>query len=137
MIVTHTRSADGQSRIYLGGKSSLECWISPKSDGRAWTFHLEAAVTGNELSPDEERAWAIHTLIELSKVLNVHPADLAAVPYETIAALHAADPFAGRRVACPKRQGPAQGFMSTSPGITRPSSDYSGTEYQQRRNQAR
>jgi hypothetical protein len=79
VIVTHTQNANGQRRIYLGGKSSLECWIEPKADNVGWTFHLDQAVTGNQLSDADTKAWAIHTLLKLSDELSVAPEDLAAV----------------------------------------------------------
>ncbi len=127
MIVTHTRSADGLCRVYLGGKSSLECWIEPKADGRGWSFHLENAVAGNALSTDDKRDWAVHTLVELARPLETAPNELAAVPFERIAALHSADPFAGRRVAAPRRRTLDAGYMATPPGITRPANESSAT----------
>jgi hypothetical protein len=45
MIVTHTQNAQGQRRLYLGGKSPLECWIEPDVDGVRWTFNALDAVT--------------------------------------------------------------------------------------------
>jgi hypothetical protein len=56
MIITHAQSPSGQRRIYLGGKSSLECWIEPRADGSGWTFHLDRAVTGTQLTSEEERS---------------------------------------------------------------------------------
>lgn len=41
MIITHTQNQAGYRRIYLGAKFSLECWIEPQADGRAWTFHYD------------------------------------------------------------------------------------------------
>ena len=123
MIVTHTLSADGQCRVYLGGKSSLECWIEPKADGRAWSFHMDCAVAGNALTAQDMQTWAVHTLLELARLLDTPPGELAAVPFERIAALHSADPYAGRRVAAPRRRTVEAGFMSSPPGITRPVAD--------------
>jgi len=127
MIVTHTQNANGDTRLYIGGKGSLECWIEPRKDGRTWTFHLDEAVTGNHLSPDDRRQWAIHTLISLAQSLNVSPQDLASIPYEAICALHATDPFAGRRVAQSKRRTIEAGFMATRPDIRRPTTDFSSS----------
>jgi len=124
MIVTHTQNAQGACRIYLGGKGSLECWIEPGADGTSWTFHLDAAVTGNCLSPDDQRDWAICTLMRLARALDVSPIDLAGVPFEAIAGLHASDPFAGRRVATPKRRTTEAGYIATRPDIRRPSMDF-------------
>lgn len=124
MIVTHTRNAQGQCRVYLGGKSSLECWVEPKVDGIAWGFNLEEAVTGNHLSDQDRRASAIYTLFELAKMLGVAAEDLAAVPFEAIAVLHSADPYLGRRIASSKRRSLEQGFMSVPPGSTRPRADF-------------
>ena len=124
MIVTHTRNANGHRRVYLGGKSSLECWIEPKADNIGWTFHVDRAVTGNQLTDADTKAWAIHTLLKLSQALQVAPADLAAVPYERIAALHTGDPFAGRRIASGRRASIDHGFLSTPPNIRRPAGDF-------------
>lgn len=124
MIVTHTQNIHGQSRIYLGGKGSLECWIEPADDRKSWSFHLEDAVIGNRLSDDDRRAWAIHTLMQLAEELNVLPADLRSVPFNMIAALHNSDPYLGRRVAMPRRQVLDQGFMATAPNISRPRADF-------------
>ena len=124
MIVTHTENADARRRVYLGGKASLECWIEPKADGRAWTFHLEEAVTGNRLTEDDRRIWVIHTLLALAEALAVSPRDLRAIPFEAIAALHVADPFASRRVATPRRTPVENGFRATRPDVRRPREDF-------------
>ncbi len=125
MIVTHTQNANGQRRIYLGGKGSLESWIDPHSEGQGWTFHLAEAVGGNHLTHDDQRRWATHTLLALAEALEVSPQDLATVPFEAIAALHGHDPFEGRRVATPRRKAIDQAFMSTAPLITRPRAEFS------------
>lgn len=128
MIVTHAQSADGRQRVYLGGKGSLECWIEPADDARSWTFHLEAAVTGNAVSDDDRRTWAMHTLLALAGRLDVSPARLSEVPFEAIAALHDTDPYVGRRIPVPKRRVPEHGFMATAPQIRRPVSDFAAPE---------
>lgn len=124
MIVTVTQDQAGQQRIYLGGKCSLEAWIEPDTDKEGWTFHMDEAVTGNRLSAEDRRAWATHILFQLAELLAVAPHDLAAVPYEAIAALHVADPYEGRRIAAPKSRSAAHGFMATRPDIRRPASDF-------------
>lgn len=124
MIVTHTMTATGQRRIYLGGKASLEAWIEPDPDGTGWKFHLDAAVTGQHLSEHDRRSWAIHMLADLADELAVAPNDLAAVPFEAIAALHVVDPYAGRRIAVPRRRSIDAGYMATPPNITRPKADF-------------
>ncbi len=124
MIVTHTVNATGQRRLYLGGKRSLECWLEPTDDG-GWAFHLDEAVTGLTLSPADKRSWAVHTLMMLAGELDVAPEDLAAVPFEAIAALHATDPYAGRRLPTGRRKAPDNAFLSAAPGITRPRADFS------------
>lgn len=134
MIVTHTQNANGQRRIYLGGKSSLECWIEPK-DRYGWTFHFEEAVAGNHLSAEDKRDWAIHTLLSLATELNVAPQDLSAVPFERIAALHSADPFSGRRIATGRRKAIENGYLATVPGITRPQADFTADNYPNHRRQ--
>ncbi|MEQ1670135.1 MAG: hypothetical protein ABL893_04685 [Hyphomicrobium sp.] len=133
MIITHTQNAQGQHRVYLGGKGSLECWIEPEADKRAWIFRLEEAVTGNRLSDDDKRIWAIHTLLELANELHVPPDDLKSVPFEMIAALHNSDPYAGRRVAAPRRQALEQAYMATTPNVRRPRFDYTENYHSSRR----
>lgn len=129
MIVTHTKTANGQCRVYLGGKGSLEFWIEPKDDKQGWTFHLDAAVTGTQLTGDDQRVAAIDILSKLAHELAVTPADLAAVPFEAVAALHTTDPYAARRIPSSKRRAPDQGYMSTPPGITRPRSDFTAADW--------
>lgn len=125
MIITHTQNADGARRVYLGGKGSVECYIVPAADNRAWTFHLDPAVTGNVLTPEDLRTWAVHTLTELARTLDVAPDTLKAVPFECIAALHQSDPFASRRLAVPRRKAAEHCFMATMPNIgNRPRADY-------------
>ena len=124
MIITHTLNANGQPRIYLGGKGSLECWLEPDAKRQSWTFHAEEAVTGNQLTEADKRDWAIHMLMKLATALDVTPNDLASVPFEAIAALHTEDPFACRRIATPRRQAVSQGYMATKPNITRPRGDF-------------
>lgn len=128
MIVTHTQNAAGQQRIYLGGKSSLECWIEPNSDKIGWTFHVDVAVTGNQLTEAEKRTGAIHTLLQLAETLDIAPDDLGSVPFEMIAALHATDPFAGRRIATPRRQAIDAGFMATKPNVRSPQADFTSRD---------
>lgn len=133
MIVTCTQNANGQRRIYLGGKSSIEAWIEPNADNIGWTFHLESAVTGQYLSDDDKRAWAIHMLTSLAEELSVSSDDLASVPYEAIAALHVVDPYAGRRIAVPRRRVIDAGYMATPPIITRPQADFTHREHERHR----
>ncbi len=137
MIVTHTQNATGQQRVYLGGKGSIECWIEPKADKRTWTFHMDASVAGNRLTDAEHHQWAIYTLTQLANELNVAPDELAATPFENIAALHNGDPFSGRRIAVPRRKAIDAGFMSTQPNVRRPQADFTANDYQQTRRQAR
>ena len=120
MIITHTCNAAGQRRVYLGSKSSLECWIEPGDDGGKWSFHLEPSPTCYPPSADHLREWAAHILLGLADELNVSPNDLQAVPFEHIAALHVADPADYRRVAVPRRATLEHAYMSTPPHVTRP-----------------
>jgi hypothetical protein len=124
VIVTHTQDANGQCRIYLGGKSSLECWLEPKADSVGWSFCWEPAVTGQPLDSEQARQSAIHVLAQLSQLLKVRTQDLAAVPFETIAALHSSDPYSRRRVSQGRRRTIEQGYMSTAPQARRPQGDF-------------
>lgn len=119
MIITHAINAKGQRRVYLGGKSSLECWIAPKSDGVTWSFHVEPAVTGNPVSSEEKRQWALRTLVALADTLEIPAAALGDVSFDQIAALHMTNPFDCRRVALPRNKSIENGFMATVPGKTR------------------
>ena len=135
MIVTHTLDVHGNCRIYLGGKGSLECWLEPVDGAPSWTFKFAEAVCGNRLEPSQQRAYAEHVLLKLADALNVHPMDLASVPFEAIAALHTTNPFDGRRVPLPKKRSLEHGFMSTAPHITRPAADFSAQDHPSQRRQ--
>lgn len=132
MIVTHTQNAAGQRRVYIGAKASLECWIEPNTDG-AWTFHIAEAVAGIGMDYASKRQWAIHVLAALAGELDVPPADLASVPFEAIAALHTASPYANRRVPLPRRAPIENSFVATGPGITRPRADFTARDHPHRR----
>lgn len=134
MIITHTQNADGQRRIYLGGKSSLEYWLEPRTDGTRWTFHWEPAVTGQAIDAEQARQSAVHVLTQLSEQLKVRPQELVAVPFDTIAALHATDPFSRRRISAGRRRTTQQGYMATPPESRRPQADFTqGTASSARR----
>lgn len=133
MLVTHTTNPEGHRRVYLGGKSSLECWIEPDADGAGWSFHLETAPGCYPLPDDQRRAWAAHVLMALAQELAVSPADLAHVAFERIAALHTASPVEYRRVAVPRRQQVEHGFMATAPHVTRPQAHGSERDFTSRR----
>ena len=60
----------------------------------------------------------------MANALDVPAADLKAVPFERIAALHSANPAEYRRIAVPRRQSIEQGFMATAPNITRPQAEF-------------
>lgn len=128
MIVTHAINGDGHRRVYLGGKASIECWIEPLADGVAWSFHIDSAPTREPFSDLTLRAHANHVLLSLSAALNCSPSDLKAVPFECIAALHAAESPGGRAPA-PRRPAYEQVFMATAPGITRPRADFTARDF--------
>ncbi len=125
MIVTHTQNAQGQRRLYLGGKSSLECWIEPDQDGACWTFHALDAVTGNALNEEERRACMAYYLLGLAREMGILPLDLAQTPFEALAATHTSNPLDCRRVAMPRSKTVEHGFMATTPNIRRPATDFS------------
>lgn len=129
MVITHTKDKHGNVRLYLGGNASLECWIEPASDGIAWSFHTNDAVTSFGLQPSDQRACAVHALSQLCRRLNVSYDMLSAVPFETIAALHDENPFESRRGATPKRTARQHTYVSSRPDITRPSSDFGPDDY--------
>jgi hypothetical protein len=137
MIITHTQSQDGHRRIYLGAKLSLECWIEPKDDGRAWTFRYDASPGATRMSDADMRSWAVSLLQDLCRELNVEQTDLATVPFEAIAALHTVLPTHHRRVASPQRKVTEHGYMSTPPNTTRPSADYRARDFEDERQRQR
>lgn len=124
MIVTHTQNAQGQRRLYLGGKSSLECWIEPDEDGTHWQFKALDAVTGNDLTDDERRACMTHYLIGLACELGIPPLELAHTLFEALAATHTSNPLDCRRVAMPRSKTVEHGYMATTPNIRRPATDF-------------
>lgn len=124
VIITHAQNPQGLRRIYLGGKSSLECWIEPDTAGHGWSFKAEEAHTGLPLSDADRRACMVHLLLELARTLDVSPDDLAATPYEAIAACHTANPLDSRRVPMPRSKTAEHGFMATAPNIRRPATDF-------------
>jgi hypothetical protein len=133
MIITHTQTHTGQRRLYLGVKCSLECWIEPNDADSGWSFHLDAAVGGNSLTPEQTRAAAIHILLHLAQLVGVQPEGLQAVPFEVLASLHCANPFDARRTATPRRKSIDNGYMATPPRITRPQADFTARDHSGRR----
>ncbi|MEQ1694363.1 MAG: hypothetical protein ABL901_00850 [Hyphomicrobiaceae bacterium] len=133
MIITYTTNAQGHARVYLGGKSSLECWIEPASDGIAWAFHLNDTPCGLPIADADKRTWATHTLMQLADALNVHPAELASVPFETITALHIGDPFLHTRMPVSRRPNKDFAFIATTPHMTRPAAHDTATSYARHR----
>lgn len=133
MIITHTINAEGLRRVYLGGKSSLECWVTPLPDGIAWELHTDVAPGSAPLPDTDMRSWVTHLLLSLAHELNVAPLDLKDVPFEMIAALHTTNPLEYRRVAVPRRQAVEHGYMATAPNITRPRADFTSQDFENRR----
>ncbi|MBS0235552.1 MAG: hypothetical protein JSR99_18950 [Proteobacteria bacterium] len=131
MIITHATDPHGNRRVYLGVKSSFECWIAPGEDGRSWSFQCAPSLCSLPLPEADQRACAAAALLGLADELNVAPPELKFVPFETIAALHTGGSSEGRRVAVPRSRATAYGFMSTAPGITRPRADFNSGEHQQ------
>lgn len=134
MIITHAVSAHGQRRLYLGGKSSLECWIEPAADGTSWSFHLTPAPTSGIVSPEQQRQAAIQYLLALADELHVPPENLKAVAFEAIAALHTGNAFDNRRTPVPRRMSNDHAFMATPPNITRPKADFDAHSRTHQRN---
>lgn len=124
MIVTHTVNPQGHRRIYLGAKASIECWIEPAADGKAWLFHLESSASCYPRADTELRQWAQQILMKLAAELSVAPAELNSVPFEAIAALHTSDPVDYRRVPMARRQRADHGYFNTAPEITQPQSRF-------------
>lgn len=116
MIVTNTINIDGQRRVYLSSRGSLECWIEPRNDNDLWDFHLESSVTGNHLDSADKHQCAVHILFQLAQALNVSPYELRAVPFHKIAELHSVSPFEGRRAPSPKSHTLHSSYFATPPG---------------------
>lgn len=132
MIVTHTQNARGDRRIYLGGKSSLECWIEPGADNRKWTFHVETSPGAYPLPTDQQRAWAVHILNALSDRLHVPPNELHEAPFDSIAALHDQTPGEFKRAPTPKRQKFETAFVTSAPDVRSPVIDRGATGHRRR-----
>jgi len=115
MIITHALDAEGHSRVYLGTKASIECWLEPDDERQAWSFHIQEGLSGTHLDDENKRVWAIHILKALADVLGVPPDKLKSIPYETIADLHTPDPFEGRRAPAPRRQSLDSAYVATPP----------------------
>jgi hypothetical protein len=56
--------------------------------------------------------------MQLSAILAIAPRDLPTVSFDDIAALHAEDPFAGRRLSLGRRRSIEQGFVAAAPRET-------------------
>lgn len=132
MIITHTINPNGERRIYLGGKSSIECWIAMEKGSKRWTFHVAEAVGGMALGFAERREAAAHMLGRLAETLGVQLSQLQSVAFDQIAALHEEDPSLGRRVAAPKRRVLENGFTASAPNAG-PRIDFSSGDLQRGR----
>ncbi|MBX9861149.1 MAG: hypothetical protein K2Y42_00225 [Hyphomicrobium sp.] len=132
MIITHTRNAQGHTRVYLGGKASVECWIEPAANGIAWSFHMDTAPTAYPLPVEEMRGWAKRVLFQLAAEVGTEPETLKAVPFERIAALHTTNPADYGRAPAPRRQAYAHAFFTMPPETKQPaetSSNFSGGRF--------
>ena len=136
VIITHATNRAGKARIFLGGRGSVDAYIDPDTNGRTWSFHIKPAPAACELPPDAMRAWAVHTLMELAKALDVAPEHLKDVPFECIAALHVPNPFENCRMRAPRRQ-PDNGYMAIEPGLSRPATDFRSSEFAKYRTRSR
>lgn len=133
MIITHTVNIQGQSRVYLGGTGSLIAWIEPLPDATQWVFRCKEGLYANPLDDQAMRSWASYLLMEVARLLDVAPDDLAGVPYETITSLHNGNPAENSRMPSPRNRTFDTAFMATAPGITRPSSDFQACDYRHER----
>lgn len=120
MIITHAINAKGESRIYIGAKSQLECCITPLNDGIGWTLDYQAAPTSREISEQQLRAWALERVLMLCSELNVSLDDLPDVPFHKIAALHTMPPLHNRRVGAPPLAPGQSTFIAHIPGTSIP-----------------
>jgi hypothetical protein len=87
MMLTYCRDDEGQERLYLLPKATLEVWLAPDgADGR-WIYHWQQADTDG--TPDFERVKAIPVrealLADLAKLMGVPVAELPQVPFLDIA----------------------------------------------------
>lgn len=137
MIVTHTRNAQGHTRVYLGGKASVECWIEPAADGIAWSFHMDTAPTAYSLPDDAMRAWAKQVLLQLAAEIGTEPDTLRAVPFECIAALHTTNPADYGRAPAPRRQAYAHAFFTRPPETKQPAEPSTSRNFSGRSSAAR
>ncbi len=133
MIITHTTNGQGQARVYIGAKASLECWIEPAPDGIAWTFHLGESFCGAPITGADKRTWATHILMQLAEALDVAPADLASIPFGNITALHMGDPFLHCRMPASRRPDKDFAFIATMPNMTQPAGMDTASSYAKQR----
>ncbi|WP_072387130.1 hypothetical protein [Hyphomicrobium sp. CS1BSMeth3] len=123
MIITHAVDPHGNSRIYLGGKASIECWIEPSQEDASWTFHMQEGLSGTHLDHHQKHQWAIHILKALADEIGVAPSDLKGVPYHAIMNHHTPDPFDGRRAPAPRKQSYDTAYVATPPHRPPPRKD--------------
>lgn len=113
MIITHTANAEGSRRVYLGGRSSLECWIEPSASG--WRLQVQPSYCGNPLPEVEREAWARQLLSMLAETLQVTLLELPRVTFEQIAACHTPDPYAGHRGPAIRKLRDKHSFLAVMP----------------------
>lgn len=116
MIITHTARENGERRVYLGSAGSIELFVEPVGD-KAWRLHAVPSDAGQRLSAEDVRICVAYTLAKLCARLDVAASDLASTTFDTIAALHDADPGAGRRQPLGRRRSAQNGYYATQPNV--------------------
>lgn len=128
MIISHTVNVDGKRRIYLGAQSSIETWLEPKADGKAWSVRY--ATNGCTYLDTKAIATAvIAQMHQLADALRVTPHELDGVAFDTIADMHTTSTMRDRRIPSPQRDMIETGFMVTPPGVARTKNDFSAPDF--------
>lgn len=128
MIISHTVNVNGQRRIYLGGKGSIDTWLEPKDDGKAWRVRFTPDDM-HMLTADDVRHSVVALMEKLASVLGVTAHQLDGVPFDAIARFHCTSTTRDRRIPSPQRDVIETGYMVTPPGVARSKTDFSAPDF--------
>lgn len=117
MLLTYCRNDKGEERLYLTGQGSLAAWIAPEGNG-GWQYHASQAPADNATDFEIRKAAPSREFLldELAQLAGVGRADLAAVPFLSLATLAAPMPSPIRqRVARQRGRDDGGGWRIVSP----------------------
>lgn len=128
MIISHTVNVNGKRRVYLGAKGSIDTWLEPKDDGKAWRVRCTPDDM-HMLTVDDVRQSVMALMEKLAAALGVTAHQLDAVPFDTIARMHSTSTTRDRRIPSPQRDVIETGYMVTPPGVARSKTDFSAPDF--------